>query len=61
MSDDKSKAGPADAARINVNEDYEVRYWTHALGISEEQLREAVKRAGVMAVDVRAELRRKKG
>lgn len=61
MSDDKSKAGPADAKRINVNEAYEVRYWTGALGVSEEQLREAVKRAGVMADDVRAELRRKKG
>jgi hypothetical protein len=28
MSDDKSNRGPADRARINVNEDYEVAYWT---------------------------------
>ena len=28
MADDKSKSGPADRARINANEDYELRYWT---------------------------------
>jgi DNA-binding transcriptional regulator PaaX len=59
MSDDKSNRGPADAKRINVKEDYEVRYWTKEFGISEDQLRAAVKRVGVMADDVRAELRRK--
>jgi len=59
MSDDKTNRGPADAKRINVNEDYEVRYWTKELGISEEQLREAVKRAGPVADDVRAHLRRR--
>ena len=26
MSDDKSKRGPQDRSRINMNEDYEVRY-----------------------------------
>ncbi|QWT20747.1 DUF3606 domain-containing protein [Bacillus sp. NP157] len=56
MSDDKNNRGPADAQRINVNEDYEVRYWTRELGISEEKLRDLVKRVGVMAKDVRAAL-----
>ena len=60
MSDDKTNRGPADAQRINVNEDYEVTYWTRALGVSEAQLRAAVNRVGVMADDVRAELRRKR-
>ena len=60
MSDDKTHRGPADAKSINVNEDYEVEYWTKAFGVSAEQLKEAVKRAGVMADDVRAELRRKR-
>lgn len=59
MGDDKTKRGPADAKRINVNEDYEVQYWTKEFGVSEEQLRAAIKRVGVMADDVRAELRRK--
>lgn len=56
MSDDKSNRGPTDAKRINVNEAYEVRYWTRELGISEEKLREIVGRVGVMADDVRAAL-----
>jgi hypothetical protein len=60
MSDDKTNRGPADAKRINVDEDYEVAYWTKTLGVSAEQLREAVKRAGVMVDDVRAELRRRR-
>lgn len=60
MTDDKSKRGPADAKRINVHEDHELEYWTKALGVSAETLKEAVKRVGVMADDVRAELRRKK-
>jgi hypothetical protein len=56
MSDDKSVRGPADAQRINVNEDYEVQYWTTELEITEEKLRETVKRVGVMAGDVRKAL-----
>lgn len=56
MSDDKSKRGPADAQRINVNEDYEVQYWTRTLDVSEEELRETVKNVGVMAADVRIAL-----
>jgi hypothetical protein len=56
MSDDKHTRGPADAQRINLNEDYEVRYWTQVLGVSEQKLRETVQRVGVMAKDVRAAL-----
>jgi hypothetical protein len=56
MSDDKTTRGPADAQRINVNEDYEVRYWTKALGVSEQKLRETVERVGVLANDVRTAL-----
>lgn len=52
MSDDKTNRGPRDADRVNVNEDYEVRYWTKRWGVSEQELRTAVKRVGVMAKDV---------
>jgi hypothetical protein len=51
--DDRSKRGPADRARINVNEDYELRYWCEALDLTPEQLRIAVAKVGVMAEDVR--------
>lgn len=44
--DDKNKRGPQDASKVNVNEDYELRYWTKRFNISEERLREAVKEVG---------------
>ena len=53
MSDDKTKRTPQDASRINVHEDYEVRYWTEALGVSEDVLKEAVQHAGPSAEKVR--------
>jgi hypothetical protein len=59
MADDKSERGPADRTRVNVNEDYEVQYWSKKFGVSAEQLREAVKKAGVMAADVEKQLAKK--
>lgn len=56
MSDDLSKRGPADRSRVNVNEAWEVRYWCGAFGCTEQQLREAVRKVGVMAADVRKHL-----
>ena len=47
MSDDKSKVA-ADRKRINVNEDYELRYWTEKFGVSAEDLKRAVERVGPM-------------
>ena len=47
---------PGDAVldRINVSEDYEVRFWAKALGISEVALMEAVSLVGDKVDDVRA-------
>jgi hypothetical protein len=56
MADDKSNRGPADRARINVNEDYEVAYWSKELDVSADRLRELVAKHGVMASDVRKAL-----
>ena len=58
MSDDTSKRGPADRQRVNLDEDYEVRYWTEKWNVSEERLRQAVAAAGLMSDDVEAWLRR---
>ncbi|MGH6872831.1 MAG: DUF3606 domain-containing protein [Rhizomicrobium sp.] len=52
MADDKSDRGPADRDRINIHEDYEVRYWTKKFGVTKAELVEAVKAVGVMAKDV---------
>ncbi len=56
MVDDPTKSGPADRSRINIHQAHEVAYWTKALGVSEQRLREAVAAVGVMAADVRAHL-----
>lgn len=57
MSDDKTNRGPADRTRVNVDEDYEARYWADKWNVSEEELRAAVARVGVMAADVERELK----
>jgi len=57
MADDKTKAGGQDRARINLNEDYEVRDWTQSLGVDEATLRSAVQAVGDRADDVRDYLR----
>jgi hypothetical protein len=56
MADDPGKRGSADGARINVHEAHEVRYWTKELGVTEQELKTAVERAGVMVDAVRREL-----
>jgi Protein of unknown function (DUF3606) len=56
MTDDRTKRGPADAARININEEHELRYWTKTLNVPEAELRDAVAAVGVMTKDVRSHL-----
>jgi len=56
MSDDKQKTGRPDRDRINVNEDYELQYWTTTLGVSAKELRAAVAAVGPTVVAVRKHL-----
>ena len=56
MPDDKTMTGAADDVRINVNEAYEVQYWATKLGVTSEELHDAVAAVGPMVVDVRREL-----
>ena len=56
MSDDKKNAGSPDRDRVNVNEDYEIQYWTNALGVSADELRAAVKAVGPTAAAIRKHL-----
>jgi hypothetical protein len=56
MADDLKNRGAQDRARVNVNEDHEVRYWTKKWGVSEEQLTAAVQKVGVVADAVAREL-----
>jgi CRISPR/Cas system-associated endonuclease Cas3-HD len=56
MADDMNNRGAQDRARINIDEEHEVRYWTQALGVSKDQLAAAVQAVGVSADKVRAHL-----
>lgn len=58
MPDDKNKTGKGDDSRINVNQPYEVQYWTKELRCTEQQLRDAVKAVGPMVKDVKRHLGR---
>lgn len=58
MSDDKTKKGEADRLRVNVDEKYEVQYWTNKWHVSEQQLRDAVAKVGPMAADVERALKK---
>jgi hypothetical protein len=57
MADDLSKKGSQDRSRINTHEDYELRYWATKFGVSEDQLKDAVKKVGNSAEAVEKELR----
>ena len=56
MADDRTITGQGDRLRINMNEDYEVRYWTQKWGVSRDELAAAVRAAGVMVKDVAKKL-----
>jgi hypothetical protein len=57
MADDLKETGKPDDARINVDQDHELSYWSGKLGVSRDKLREAVAKAGPMVKNVERELR----
>ena len=54
--DSLTKKDQRDRSKINMHEDYEVKYWTHALGVSRAQLQKVVDKVGNSAATVRKEL-----
>jgi hypothetical protein len=55
MADDKTKKAQ-DRNRIDIHEDYEVRYWTKKFGVTKERLEAAVRKVGTHAEDIAIEL-----
>ena len=53
--DDPSKEGRR-MPRVNISDDYEVRYWTTTLDVTKVRLIEAVTKVGTSVVAVRQEL-----
>jgi hypothetical protein len=56
MADDPTLKGPQDRSRINLSQDYEVRYWTQKFGVTAAELRDAIKKVGNSAEAVEKEL-----
>jgi Protein of unknown function (DUF3606) len=52
MSDDLRKRGPEDRSRINVNEPWELKYWSKTLGVTPDRLKEVVRQVGTRTEDV---------
>ena len=56
MADDLHNRGPKDRARVNTSEAWELKYWAKEFGVTEDQLKAAVKAVGPMVTDVRKKL-----
>jgi hypothetical protein len=56
MSDNLTKRDQRDHSKINMHEDFEVKYWTKQLGVSNDELQKAIDEVGNSAAAVRKEL-----
>jgi hypothetical protein len=56
MADNKTKRGQPDRSKINMGEDYEVKYWAKELGVTREELQRVIDKVGNSAAAVRKEL-----
>jgi hypothetical protein len=54
--DDLKRKGAADRSQINMNEAWEIDYWTKELGVSKGELAKVVKKVGNSVAAVRREL-----
>ena len=55
MAEDKMKK-VQDRHRIDVRENYELRYWTKKFGVTKQRLEAAIRKVGPHAEDVAIEL-----
>lgn len=58
MADNRQDRGPQDRARVNMDEDYEVRWWSKKFRTTPDKLREAVDQVGPSSKDVARRLGR---
>ncbi len=56
MPDDITRRQPEDPQRININQDWELEYWSKRLGCTKAELIAAVQKVGPMVEDVKKEL-----
>ena len=56
MKPNRNDSGPVNRASINMNEPFEVRYWSKELGVSVAQLKAMVEKVGSETDAIRKEL-----
>ncbi|MBC7390045.1 MAG: DUF3606 domain-containing protein [Opitutaceae bacterium] len=57
--DNKKNVGSPDKDRINVNEKYELEYWTKELGVTSDKLKQVVSEVGTSVSAVKEKLSKK--
>ena len=58
--DNLNRRVPEDPQKININQSWDVEYWTKELHISEKKLRALVAKVGVNVADVKKELQQER-
>ena len=56
MADNRQNRGEPDRSRVNLDEDYEVSYWTKELGVTADELRRLVKKHNGSVAKIRKAL-----
>jgi hypothetical protein len=59
MADNLEQIGRQDDARIDIELDHELRYWSEKFQVSRDELRSAVAQAGPLIRRVREDLQRR--
>ncbi|HYG06085.1 MAG TPA: DUF3606 domain-containing protein [Stenotrophomonas sp.] len=53
MNASEDERRPQDMANVNIIEEWELRWWARELGLSEDQLKEAVREVGTATTKLR--------
>jgi len=56
VADHRTNRRRPDRSKINMHEDYDVKYWTRHFAVTQDQLRRAIDRVGNSVAAVRKQL-----
>jgi hypothetical protein len=56
MSGNEADRAPRDLERVNITEDWEIRWWCTKLAVTEDQLRSAVEAVGPTTAEIERHL-----
>jgi hypothetical protein len=56
MADNKLNRGQPDRSKINLSEDYEVKYWANERGVTRKEVGKIISKVGNSAAGLRKEI-----